>query len=133
MTERRTEPHTESGRRLRWWREIIYIAAFYLLYSAVRNTFGSAGGVGREAVATAFGHAKDIIAIQDAIGLWFEPELQKWYLDLPGDGLHPGLEHLLRHRALHRDDRRAGAPLPPPTRPVPGVAQHAGRDDRRSR
>ena len=87
MTERRTEPHTESGRRLRWWREIIYIAAFYLLYSAVRNTFGSAGGVGREAVATAFGHAKDIIAIQDAIGLWFEPELQKWYLGLPGDGL----------------------------------------------
>ena len=87
MTARRTEPHTESGRRLRWWREIIYIAAFYLLYSAVRNTFGSAGGVGREAVATAFGHAKDIIAIQDAIGLWFEPELQKWYLGLPGDGL----------------------------------------------
>ena len=87
MTERRTEPQTESGRRLRWWREVFYIAAFYLLYSAVRNTFGSAGGVGREAVANAFGHAKDIIDIQDAIGLWFEPELQRWYLDLPGDGL----------------------------------------------
>jgi hypothetical protein len=37
-------------------------------------------------VATAFGHAKDIIRIQDHLGLWFEPELQKHYLDLPAHG-----------------------------------------------
>jgi len=77
---------TESGRRLRWWREVAYIIGFYLLYSEVRNTFGSEGGVGRIAVETAFNHAKAIIAIQDRIGLWFEPELQRWYLDLPGRG-----------------------------------------------
>jgi hypothetical protein len=82
----REPPETESGRRLRYWREVLYIIAFYVLYSAVRNTFGSAGGVGREAVATAFGHAKDIIRIQDDLRLWFEPELQRWYLDLPGRG-----------------------------------------------
>ena len=81
-----TPAQTETGRRLRWWREVIYIAAFYLLYSAVRNTFGSAGEATREAVATAFGHAKDIIRIQHDIGLWFEPQLQEHYLDLPGRG-----------------------------------------------
>ncbi len=77
---------TESGRRLRWWRELVYVAVFYGVYSFVRNTFGSAGGVGTEAVTIAFEHAKDVIKIQDAIGGWFEPELQRWYLDLPGRG-----------------------------------------------
>ena len=32
--------------RLRWWKEVLYVIVFYVLYSAVRNTFGSAGGVG---------------------------------------------------------------------------------------
>jgi len=82
----RPAPTTESGRRLRWWRELAYILAFYLVYSAIRNTFGSAGGVGRIAVDNAFNHAKAIIEIQDAMGLWFEPELQRWYLELPGRG-----------------------------------------------
>ncbi len=76
----------EARSRLRWWREVLYVAAFYGIYSAVRNIFGSAGGVGRAAVDIAFNHAKAVIAIQDAIGLWFEPELQDWYLDLPANG-----------------------------------------------
>jgi PAP2 superfamily len=79
-------PRTYSGRKLRWWRELVYIGAFYLVYSVVRNTFGSAGGVGREAVAIAYGHAKDVIRVQDWLHLWFEPALQRWYLDLPGRG-----------------------------------------------
>ncbi len=83
---RREPATTPSGRRLRWWRELLYIVAFYVVYSAVRNTFGSAGGAGREAVANAFGHAKDVIAVQRAVGLWFEPALQRWYLGLPGLG-----------------------------------------------
>ncbi|MEJ7584067.1 MAG: phosphatase PAP2 family protein [Acidimicrobiales bacterium] len=82
----RSRALTESGRRLRWWREVVYILVFYVVYSAVRNTFGSSGGVGRAAVDNAFNHAKAIIAIQDWAGLWFEPELQLWYLDLPGRG-----------------------------------------------
>jgi hypothetical protein len=76
----------EARGRLRWWREVLYIAAFYGIYSAVRNTFGSAGGVGRASVDIAFNHAKAVIAIQDAVGLWFEPELQDWYLGLPAHG-----------------------------------------------
>jgi hypothetical protein len=72
--------------RLRWWKEVLFALVFYVLYSAVRNTFGSAGGVGPGAVNVAYEHALDIIRYQDVIGLWFEPELQRWYLDLPGRG-----------------------------------------------
>jgi hypothetical protein len=76
-------PTTASGRRLRWWRELLYVAAFYLVYSYIRNQFGSAGN---DVAGVAFAHARDIIDLQDAVGLWFEPELQRWYLDLPGMG-----------------------------------------------
>lgn len=79
-------PRTESGRRLRWWRELIYVVVFYIIYSAVRNMFGSNGGVGRQAINNAFGHASDVIDFQKFFGLWFEPALQRWYLDLPGKG-----------------------------------------------
>jgi hypothetical protein len=78
---------TETGRRLRWWREVIYGLVFYAVYSYIRDVFGSNGGVGRIAVAHAFGHAQDIIKIQRSLGLWFEPHLQHWYLGLPGHGL----------------------------------------------
>jgi hypothetical protein len=64
---------------------VIYIAVFYFLYSAVRNTFGSNGDL-EQAVRIAFGHAKDVIRVQDALHLWFEPQLQQRYLDLPGHG-----------------------------------------------
>jgi membrane-associated phospholipid phosphatase len=80
--EERT-PVTAAGRRLRWWREVGYVLAFYLVYSWIRNQFGSAGEGSTE---IAFQHAKDIIGIQDAMGLWFEPALQQWYLDLPYEG-----------------------------------------------
>jgi hypothetical protein len=78
-----TTPATASGRRLRWWREVLYVIAFYLVYSWIRNQFGSAGN---DAARIAYEHARDIIGIQDAMGLWFEPELQRWYLDLPAMG-----------------------------------------------
>lgn len=77
-------PRTAAGRHLRWWREVLYVAAFYVVYSWIRNQFGSAGN---DAARIAYEHARDIIDIQDALGLWFEPELQRWYLDLPADGL----------------------------------------------
>ena len=59
-------------RRLRWWRELLYILAFYAVYSAVRNQFGS------EAVtpAEAFANARDVIGLERAVGLYFEPVLQ---------------------------------------------------------
>ena len=54
------------------------------MYSWVRNQFGSAV---EGPVDTAFANAERIIDIQDAMGLWFEPALQQWYLDLPAMGL----------------------------------------------
>jgi hypothetical protein len=76
----------EPAPRLRWWREVLYIGLVYVAYSAVRNTFGSSGGdtVDPE---PAFNHAKAMIEIEETLRLYFEPDLQQWYLDLPADGL----------------------------------------------
>ena len=67
---------------LRWWVELLIAGAFYLVYSAVRNTFGA----GAESRTIAFRHARNVIKVEDTVGLWFEPELQRWYLDLPHHG-----------------------------------------------
>lgn len=78
------EPDPRSG--LRWWRELLYIVVFYAIYSSVRNLFGSQG-TGDDVDATvAFEHARQIIDIQRAMGLYFEADLQRWYLDLPQMG-----------------------------------------------
>lgn len=58
----------------------------YLVYSTVRNQFGSAGGPTGQSNAIAYGHALDIISIEQALGLYFEQGLQQWYLDLPRSG-----------------------------------------------
>lgn len=79
-----TSPRTAAGRRLRWWREALYVIVFYYVgYSQIRNLFGS-NGEGSPRIA--FEHAEAVIDIQRAVGLWFEPELQRWYLDLPSMG-----------------------------------------------
>jgi hypothetical protein len=81
-------PATEQAwhPRLRWWREVLYTVVIYLVYSAVRNQFGSNAGVASEASRIAYQHALDVINIQESLGLFFEPRLQQWYLDLPADG-----------------------------------------------
>jgi hypothetical protein len=76
---------------LRWWAEVLYIAAFYGLYTLVRNTFGSNGSakdgqISQLAVEHAFGHAQDIIQVERALGFFVEPHLQHWYLSLPFHG-----------------------------------------------
>lgn len=77
---------TEPRSRLRWWRELLYIALFYVLYSFVRNLFGSQGTGDDIDASVAFEHARQIIRIQEAMGLYFENRLQQWYLDLPSMG-----------------------------------------------
>lgn len=71
---------------LRWWVEIALVLVFYGLYSLVRSTFGA----GTESRTIAFRHARGVIELQDAMGLWFEPQLQQWYLDLPANGFIRG-------------------------------------------
>jgi PAP2 superfamily protein len=72
--------------RLRWWREVVYVLVIYLVYSAVRNQFGSGDG-GYVTAEPAYHHAEAIIQLQRNIGLFFEQRVQSWYLDLPAHGL----------------------------------------------
>jgi hypothetical protein len=80
------DPLVPTRRRLRLWREALYVLAVYLVYSTVRNKFGSAGGEPGHANGIAFGHALDVIRIEDALGLYIERSMQTWYLGLPGHG-----------------------------------------------
>jgi hypothetical protein len=87
--------HDRAG--LRWWKEVFLAVVVYGVYSIVRNQFGSAGGD----PGPAYGHALDLIEIEKALHLYFEPDVQQWYLDLPGHGLirlwnvYYGIAHFL--------------------------------------
>ncbi len=78
---------TAAVPRLRWWRELLYTVGIYFVYSTVRNQFGSNAGTEGESVnRIAYEHALEVIDVQDAVGLYFEHTLQRWYLDLPYEG-----------------------------------------------
>jgi PAP2 superfamily len=68
--------------RLRWWFEIVAIGAMYVVYSGIRNNFGSA----TVSPDHAFNNARRIITAERKIGLYFEENLQdvflgqKWFL-----------------------------------------------------
>jgi hypothetical protein len=97
MTDLVAEPATTAPRSLRWWREVVYGVAVYVVYSFVRNRFGSADGD----PGPAFEHARSIIDVERWMHLYFEPDVQSWYLDLPGRGLirawnvYYGIAHFL--------------------------------------
>ena len=71
---------------LQWWHELLIAVGFYVVYSMVRNTFGA----GHESRSIAFRHARGVIRVEKALGLWFEPRLQHWYLSLPSHGFIRG-------------------------------------------
>lgn len=77
-----TTPDLPSERAPHWFREVVIAAVFYLVYSVVRNTFGASAA----SRSIAFRHARGVIKVQDSLGLWFEPTLQEWYLNLPAHG-----------------------------------------------
>ncbi len=79
-------PAAASKPTLKWWREVLIALTFYVLYSMVRNKFGA----GPESRDIAFRHARGVIKVERALGLWFEPRLQHWYLSLPGSGFIRG-------------------------------------------
>lgn len=71
------DPAAERRRLgLRWWREVLYVLAFYVVYSAIRNRFGSAA-VSPE---TAFEHARAVIGLERGLGLYFEESVQAWFV-----------------------------------------------------
>jgi hypothetical protein len=77
------EGRTTREHKLFWWKEALIIAVFYLIYSAVRNQFGSTlVDEGQEPVA-AFNNAMRVIRIERAIGLYHEETIQDWFLPAP--------------------------------------------------
>jgi hypothetical protein len=66
----------QTGTRLRWWREVLYILAFYAVYTAVRNTQGSAN----VSQAHAFRNARRVITIEHWTGTFHEATIQSWFI-----------------------------------------------------
>jgi hypothetical protein len=62
---------------LRWWREVLYILAFYGIYTVVRDTQGSAGqGFTAKGSVTAFHHARLVIRIERDLRVFQEQHIQ---------------------------------------------------------
>ena len=72
------EPEPPAARsKLRWWKEVLYIAVFYGVYSFIRNTQGSATVSAEHAFST----AREVIDVERALGLYFEEGLQQAFLE----------------------------------------------------
>ncbi len=67
---------TTHADRLRWWREVLYIASFYAIYTFIRNQFGSA----RVDSLQAYQNAQRIIDLESMFGLYHEATIQSWFL-----------------------------------------------------
>jgi PAP2 superfamily len=68
--------------RLLWWKEALIIAVFYLVYSFVRNRFGSSQLSGPPQ--SAFNHAMDVIRLESGVGLYVERSIQQAFLGADG-------------------------------------------------
>ena len=86
MSQAASDSQSTLTRKRPVWREIVYIVGVYLVYSTVRNKFGSAGGEPGHANGIAYDHALDIIDIERTLGAFFEHAAQSWYLELPAHG-----------------------------------------------
>ena len=67
---------SERATTLRWWREVLYIAAFYAVYSAIRNTQGSAAVSAQHA----FNNAKQITRWEEWLRIYNEKAVQDAFL-----------------------------------------------------
>lgn len=87
MTAAVTAPEPEAHRpipdggprrqyRLRWWREVIYIAVFYAAYSVVRDIRGNKP----VSILRAFTNAERIIDLEQLFGIFQEQRIQSWFL-----------------------------------------------------
>jgi hypothetical protein len=74
------EARSKRRAALPWIREVVVIAVVYLVYSFVRNQFGSANLKVGDAPRHAFNNAIDIIHFERAIGLFHEQSIQQWFL-----------------------------------------------------
>ncbi|MDP9403009.1 MAG: polyprenyl synthetase family protein [Actinomycetota bacterium] len=75
---------SRSGRHhpthgLRWWREVLYVLAFYGVYTFIRNE-----GVATDSRLEAFRNARQVIRIERLLGTFHEETVQDWFLPWPG-------------------------------------------------
>lgn len=61
---------------LRWWREVAYIAIFYVIYTFVRNQFGSA----QVSPQVAYHHATQVVSIEERLHLFWEQQVQSAFI-----------------------------------------------------
>jgi hypothetical protein len=71
-----TATASASSLGLRWWKELLYIAVFYGVYSVIRNQFGSAS----VSESMALHHAEWVIRIERDLRLFHEETIQEWFL-----------------------------------------------------
>jgi hypothetical protein len=64
---------------LHWWVEALITLVFYVIYSTVRNQFGSA--LGGDIIDRAFDNALRVIDIEKALGLYHEEWIQATFID----------------------------------------------------
>jgi len=72
-------PSTPDDAGIRWWVEGLITLVFYVVYSAIRNQFGSA--IGGDILDRAFDNALTIIDIEEALGLYHEEWIQARFID----------------------------------------------------
>ncbi len=70
-------PSANVAPQLRWWKEVVLVLGLYWLYSGARNQFGSSSVAPSEALE----NAERIIDIEQAMGLFFEQEVQSWFIE----------------------------------------------------
>ncbi len=69
-----------ADKTLRWWGELILIAAFYGIYTFIRNQFGS--DLGESVKQTAIDNAYDVIALERSLHLFGEKGIQDLFIEL---------------------------------------------------
>jgi hypothetical protein len=72
----RSETTERPSGALRWWRELLYILAFYSIYTLIRNTQGSAS----VSVAHALRNARHVVSIERTLALFHEQAVQQAFL-----------------------------------------------------
>jgi hypothetical protein len=65
-----------SQPRLRWWRELAYVLAFYGIYSLIRNR-----GLDVDSRDDAFIHAKQVVHLERVLHSFHEQQVQHWFID----------------------------------------------------
>lgn len=73
---------TRGLRGSSWKAELLLVGAVYAVYTLTRNLFGSARIVADGVPHEAFRNAEAVIRAEQALGLYIEPTVQSWFVDL---------------------------------------------------